>query len=178
MKRKTGTHAAEATRNRITMAFAPNYELRVKNSAPFGGLDCRVWPTGAYELRDKIGSLLIDAHGAIVYAPTQVKWLLVKEEFAPPVPPKPAKVLTTAEWDERFRRRLHQLAVPPDGETCSVCGAHIPADDFVTLWATYKLVIDSAHRNGVRTPYCHLHGTMRKGDYEEHLAANARKEAA
>jgi hypothetical protein len=84
--RQTGTHAAEATFRRIVYAFAPNYELRFKSKTQGGGLDCRVWPQGAYEQRDKIGSLMIDPHGNIVYAPRQVKWLLNDETFAPPKP--------------------------------------------------------------------------------------------
>ena len=178
MRRKTGTHAAEATFRRIVYAFAPNYELRFKKPAAAGGLDCRVWPQGTYELRDKIGNLLIDPHGRIVYAPTQVKWLLVKEEFAPPTPVVEKRPPTVAEGDDLFRRRRPFKEPSPDADICSQCGAHIPADDFVTGWATYKLAIGSAHGKGVRIPYCHLHGTLRKGDYEEHLAASTRKEAA
>jgi hypothetical protein len=160
---------AEATFQRILSGFAPNYELRFKAKTQGGGLDCRVWPTAKYKLSDKIGSLAIDPQGNIVYAPQHVKWLLSKEVFKPATPAQPKLILSVAEWDNKFRKRWRVKVYHDD--VCSVCGVHIPADDFLTMWATYKLVIDNEHPKGVQTPFCYKHGTMRKGNYEEHLAA-------
>lgn len=71
MTRKTGTHAAEAEAARIQRALAPEFELYIKSKTTYGGLDCRV-----RRRIEKIGSLLIDPRGEILYAPRSVRHLL------------------------------------------------------------------------------------------------------
>ena len=75
MTRKTGTHAAEAEAARIQRALDPEYELYIRSKTCYGGLDCRV-----RRKIEKIGSLMIDPRGEVLYASRTVRHLLAPRD--------------------------------------------------------------------------------------------------